>query len=567
MLRFVGFELDQQRAELRGPDGVAIKLRPKTFEMLRLFATNPGRVLSKQELMEAVWPNVHVGEDSLFQCIRELRAVLGDDRRQIIRLASGGGYLLTVEVVGKPARPAAAALSSPTEDAGPATPIGPAATRPLPQRPRFGWRGWTATALAGACAVIGLAVAAPALRPNLLFQRTPPIVVMTPVVVASQNPRDVAMASEITSRLTDGFAKIDNIRIVAPQSSSAGTAASSDFEVRGELQHSEQSWLLRTRIVKTATDEVQAVASISLDADEGDARLQQSRLAAGVGHTLALRLNEILEANAASAANRDAAPASTKVVIEQANASINQTTQERFGIAVAMLQKALGDAPDNVDIAVALSALQLRGIQMRWYTPADVVTVEAQASTTFERALRAKPNSIAVLEAYCRFLSATNRYVESLVTCSKILSLDPWNGGALYLIGLGQIYLGRFEDALATFQQADRFDTPRVSRWTWLLGAGWANLLLGRGEDAVPWLQRSIAITAGSGRTHMMLASAYQQAGRIEDAKAAMREGLKLRPETTRLNIAPSTKNASPVYLAATEPVIQRMVDAGLPER
>lgn len=232
-----------------------------------------------------------------------------------------------------------------------------------------------------------------------------------------------------------------------------------------------------------------------------------------------------------------------------------------------MLQKALGDAPDNVDIAVALSALQLRGIQMRWYTPADVVTVEAQASTTFERALRAKPNSIAVLEAYCRFLSATNRYVESLVTCSKILSLDPWNGGALYLIGLGQIYLGRFEDALATFQQADRFDTPRVSRWTWLLGAGWANLLLGRGEDAVPWLQRSIAITAGSGRTHMMLASAYQQAGRIEDAKAAMREGLKLRPETTRLNIAPSTKNASPVYLAATEPVIQRMVDAGLPER
>ena len=38
MFRFAGFELDQQRAELRGPDGGAIKLRPKTFEMLRLFA-------------------------------------------------------------------------------------------------------------------------------------------------------------------------------------------------------------------------------------------------------------------------------------------------------------------------------------------------------------------------------------------------------------------------------------------------------------------------------------------------------------------------------------------------
>src|SRR4051794_37897522 len=56
------------------------------------------------------------------------------------------------------------------------------------------------------------------------------------------------------------------------------------------------------------------------------------------------------------------------------------------------------------------------------------------------------------------------------------LSFDPWNGLALYLIGLGKLHLGRFDDALATFLQADRFDTPQVSRWTWLLGAGWANV-------------------------------------------------------------------------------------------
>jgi DNA-binding winged helix-turn-helix (wHTH) protein len=105
LLRFAGFELDQQRAELRSADGTAIKLRPKTFEMLRLFATSGGRVLTKQELMEVVWPNVHVGEDSLFQCIRELRTALGDNRRQLIKLASGGGYLLATEVVAAPPQP------------------------------------------------------------------------------------------------------------------------------------------------------------------------------------------------------------------------------------------------------------------------------------------------------------------------------------------------------------------------------------------------------------------------------------------------------------------------------
>ena len=103
MLRFAGFELDPQRARLCGPDGETIRLRPKSFEMLQLFVANAGRVLSKQDLIEAIWPNVHVSEDSLFQCIREIRTALGDDRRQLIKLVSGRGYLFEVEVSTEPA--------------------------------------------------------------------------------------------------------------------------------------------------------------------------------------------------------------------------------------------------------------------------------------------------------------------------------------------------------------------------------------------------------------------------------------------------------------------------------
>ena len=113
VFRFASFELDERRAELRGPDGEAIRLRPKTFEMLRLFAANAGHVLSKQELMEAVWPNVHVSEDGLFQCIREIRAALGDDQRQTIKLVSGRGYLFAVEVSVEPAGPTASAEAAP----------------------------------------------------------------------------------------------------------------------------------------------------------------------------------------------------------------------------------------------------------------------------------------------------------------------------------------------------------------------------------------------------------------------------------------------------------------------
>jgi DNA-binding winged helix-turn-helix (wHTH) protein/tetratricopeptide (TPR) repeat protein/TolB-like protein len=575
LLRFAGFELDLPRAELRGADGTPIKLRPKTFEMLRLFAASGGRVLSKQELMEAVWPNVHVAEDSLFQCIRELRSALGDERRQLIKLASGGGYLLATEVVAAGEAdpvPAEETSQDPIEVAPP-PPAEVAASKP--QRAMFGLsRQATVAAVAGLLVIVmGLAVAAPVLKPDLLFKRTPPRLAVMPIVDESNDARGAAMAAEVTARLTDGFAKIQNISVVAPRLAAKagdGAAASltpSDYELRGELERRDQSWTLRGRIIKAGTGEVQSVVAASVAAEEMDAQLAQSRLVAGVGHGLARRLNEILESRVPRVPAAGASAGGDKVAVEQALASINQTTRERFAAAQAMLQKALSDDPDNLEIAVALASLQMRGIQMVWFSPEEAVAVEARANATLEQALRSKPNSIPVLEAYCRFLSATNHFVESLVTCAKALSFDPWNGAALYLIGLGQVYLGRFDDALATFLQADRYDAPQASRWTWLLGAGMTYALMGRFEEALPWLQRSIAVTPGTGRSHFLLGAAYQRSGRLEEARAAIAEGLKLRPGTTRQSVWPPMKNASPVCIEAWERVVQAEVDAGLPEQ
>src|SRR5688572_3046045 len=98
LLRFAGFELDEQRAEVRGPDGAVVKLRPKAFEMLRVLVANAGRVLSKEELIAAVWRSVHVTDDSLFQCVRDLREALGDDERRLIKVVPGRGYLFAAEV-------------------------------------------------------------------------------------------------------------------------------------------------------------------------------------------------------------------------------------------------------------------------------------------------------------------------------------------------------------------------------------------------------------------------------------------------------------------------------------
>jgi adenylate cyclase len=92
VFRFGDFVLDgSQRRLLRSGDDVY--LPPKTFELLSYLLQNRGRVLTKTELLEAVWPDVNVVENTLAQRIREIREALGDG-------AHGGRFIKTVPRVG-----------------------------------------------------------------------------------------------------------------------------------------------------------------------------------------------------------------------------------------------------------------------------------------------------------------------------------------------------------------------------------------------------------------------------------------------------------------------------------
>jgi formylglycine-generating enzyme required for sulfatase activity/DNA-binding winged helix-turn-helix (wHTH) protein len=97
VLRFDRFALDLTRGRLRAGDQ-DIELRPKAFEVLCYLAENAGRLVLKQELYEAVWPDVTVSDDSIVQCIGELRHKLGDDDRRMIKTVSRRGYLFDAAV-------------------------------------------------------------------------------------------------------------------------------------------------------------------------------------------------------------------------------------------------------------------------------------------------------------------------------------------------------------------------------------------------------------------------------------------------------------------------------------
>ena len=96
-LQFSSFTLDLDRLCLFGPSGRAA-LRPKSFDVLRYLVAHPRRVISKDELIKAVWPNVIVTDESLTRCISDVRHALGDASQQIIKTVPKRGYLLDLEV-------------------------------------------------------------------------------------------------------------------------------------------------------------------------------------------------------------------------------------------------------------------------------------------------------------------------------------------------------------------------------------------------------------------------------------------------------------------------------------
>jgi predicted ATPase/DNA-binding winged helix-turn-helix (wHTH) protein len=83
-----------------------IKLRPKVYEALKFLVTNSGRLIGKQELIAAVWPDSFVTDDSLVQCTLELRRALGDRDQVLLKTVPRRGYLFTADVTQSAPKPA-----------------------------------------------------------------------------------------------------------------------------------------------------------------------------------------------------------------------------------------------------------------------------------------------------------------------------------------------------------------------------------------------------------------------------------------------------------------------------
>ena len=145
-------------------DGVRVPVESKPLKLLRELLLRPGEVVSKETLLDAVWPEVTVVEASLTTAVRKLRMALGDDRgdRRMIETVSAIGYRFAAPVELSGTGPAS--VPSPHSEKGRSASVLTGARRPLAQG--FGLvSNAAAVGIVAIAAVLGLSLL-PRLSPS-----------------------------------------------------------------------------------------------------------------------------------------------------------------------------------------------------------------------------------------------------------------------------------------------------------------------------------------------------------------------------------------------------------------
>jgi DNA-binding winged helix-turn-helix (wHTH) protein/Tol biopolymer transport system component len=156
-LVFMDRTLDLRR-EVLVHNGEELRLRPRTFGVLSHLLMNAGRVVTKQELMNVVWADAAVTEDSLVQCLIEIRRALGP-AQDVVKTVRGRGYLVDCDVRRVDAAPGDAVGEEPLHrEPLPDVPVhGELGPPPAPAEVRTRWSAAALVSLAASAVVLAVA--------------------------------------------------------------------------------------------------------------------------------------------------------------------------------------------------------------------------------------------------------------------------------------------------------------------------------------------------------------------------------------------------------------------------
>lgn len=544
--RFGVFTFDTRRAELQR-DGALVALRPKTYALLSYLAAHPGRVVAKDELLAAVWPGVVVNDESLSQCVRELRAALGDERQTLIKTVPRRGYLFDpVETV----PPSAAAHAA-----------APAGTRTA-RWVKVGTLLLAALALLVRCNDRPVGV-----DKELRARRS---VVVLPFVQVGAGDRG-PIADALAAGLVTDLAKLPDTPVIDRTSGAAaretdvrriGRELGARHVLTGSAQRDGNGVRVHARLASSEDGTV--LWSERFDyADVADGAWQRD-LGSRIARVVDWRMSAAAAAQAASSDDLPLDPVDR--LLQGQHLLRHWVAYEDLLRARAHFESVLAVEPQSAAAWTGLAESYVREVEAGWNIGLGSVTLTRQA---IARARAADPAYLPAHAVSGSLLAVNHDPEGALRVFQTVVAADPSDAWTHARIGAMKQRLGRLEEVRVHTDAALRlapFDTALVGFSH--LQAGFAEYHLGHDETAYEHMRQSIAAgpSPSQVRARMLLASLDALHGRGQEAREHAAELLRLRPRFTIGAWRVWTAPVHPRLQALRERFLEGLAKAGLPE-
>jgi TolB-like protein/DNA-binding winged helix-turn-helix (wHTH) protein len=572
-LSFEKYVLDLDRGCLL-LHGNEIPLRPKAFALLQCLVANAGRLLSKDDLAGAVWPNMAITDDVLVQTIGDLRRALGDDGSGLIKTVPRRGYRFEAAVLslGLDSSVVATALQdlptlidptppgSSTPHAGhtPADPVDVAAPpcevinspkhewQPSPSSPVVSvlpaWRDLSAVrrSLVGALALAALLVVgmiwtrvgnervlpgeqkAVAVTQKTADVAARPAIAILPFVNQSDDAARDYFADGLTQDIINALGRYSDLTVfswnaVLPFKGKSVSPAElsgrlgARYHVEGSVRRTDDRVRVATQLVDADS---RVIWSARLDEALADLFAVQDRITTQIAGALAIRLTDI-EHHRVLGKPTDNLEAYDFVL--RARPALQRPDRANLAEARSLLRRALQLDPNYAAAYAALAETYDIDVTMGWAeAPAAHLR---RAEEMARKALSLNPAEVRARIILARIHLLYQRYGEAQSEIDRAIGINPNDARGLAGRVMILMWLGQADAAVEALELAKRIDPEphAIDRFAFTL----AYYLTRRYEAAVEQAKLNLNMTPGAPFAGVVLAAALGQLGRRDEAMQA----------------------------------------------
>ena len=535
---FGSFRLDLNRHRLLR-DGEVVALSPKAIQTLTLLVQNPGKLLEREALMQAVWPGVTVEDANLTVAISQLRKALNQngDAAKFIETIPRVGYRFVADICEVIEEPAPLITGEHTRSQ-PIKPIadngetnGTSTTPPesqakislLPEQRPFLCTQRRLLVVLALC----LTIAAAAIAYHLVTSssRAPAninSVAVLPLRNLTGDPNAEYLSDGITESIIGQLSKVPELKVISRASvftfkakeidpREAGRRLGAGSIVEGSLLKSKDRIRAQVELVSAADGHV-IWSGDSYERAAADIFDVQDEISCNVAE----HLQKVLCAD--RPAHRSTESVAAYDAYLKGRYYMAQRTAESLMKAIQFFQQATEIDPNY---AVAYCDLAVSYKLAVWYVPMPaseaVPKLQAAATKAIELDSSLAEAHVAMAEVY----SFQWKWRESVAELERSLVLNAGYAPAHHDLGLALALIGRNAEALAHIERARELDPLSLIINT---DYGWIYYLERRYDEAINQYQKALELDPNFTLAHFDLALSYSALGRDEEAISEMQK-------------------------------------------